>query len=187
MLYDSQQPLLQFRNCVWLRTTPITILLKKIIKFKTITSYLDFPMSGSKNCSTGIQGHLNSTRGNLNSSSPGGSPCCWTCVRFKTGFHCPVVFTLIKMKQNPTSQRTNNLRFWWYFNNWTVNKHPFSLGLCNLDTWSQKQFPYRVNKHLPPVIVKSPFITDIRILLPHKPSRGLRRQLGTFHFYSLFL
>lgn len=60
--------------------------------------------------------------------------------------------------------------------------------MCNLDTWSQKQFPYQANKHWPPMTVKSSFIADYYyILLPQEPSRGLRRRLGTFDFYSLSL
>lgn len=39
--------------------------------------------------------------------------------------------------------------------------------MCNLDTWGQKQLPYPVNKHLPPMRVKSPFIADIIIYYCH--------------------
>lgn len=72
----------------------------------------------------------------------------------------------IKMKQKATSQAINNLLSRTTLTTALGTDTP-SAWMCNLDTWSQKQLPYPVNKHLPPMRVKSPFIADIIIYYCH--------------------
>lgn len=102
----------------------------------------------------------------FNSSSSGGSARCGSRVRFKAGVPWPAVFVFIKMKQKATSQAINNLLSRTTLTTALGTDTP-SAWMCNLDTWSQKQLPYPVNKHLPPMRVKSPFIADIIIYYCH--------------------
>lgn len=72
----------------------------------------------------------------------------------------------IKMKRKATSQAINNLLSRTTLATALGTDAP-SAWMCNLDTWSQKQLPDPVNKQLPPMIVKSPFIADIIIFYCH--------------------
>lgn len=122
---------------------------KNIVKFKTITCYLDFQMNGSKSCFTGIQSHFKYHDGKqLELQEP------WWKVEvlgagsvseFQQVFSDLLFSFLLKQNKKPTSHTINNLLFRTTL--MTGNKHPVSLGLCNLDTWSQKQFPYQVDEH----------------------------------------
>lgn len=73
---------------------------KNTVKFNTITCYLDFQMSGSKSCFTGIQSHFKHHDGKqLELQQP-----WWKCLvldlcQIPTGFLWPVAFIFIKTKK----------------------------------------------------------------------------------------